>query len=85
MRARAETRYTDEKPVQYSLRSRRRLRPATGELLPQQVTAARARTKDAPAPAPVLAEGTGATRNVLLDRPVIERVLPRARRDSWQR
>lgn len=69
--------------MQYSVRSRRRLRPATGELLPQQVTAARALA--APAPAPVLAEGTGATRNVLLDRPVIERVLPRAKRDSWQR
>ena len=70
--------------MQYSVRSRRRLRPATGELLPQQVTAARSLAEKS-APTVVTAEGTGATRNVLLDRPVIERVLPRAKRDSWQR
>jgi len=62
--------------VQYSVRSRRRLRPATRDLLPQQITPARV-------PAPT--EEPVAARSVLLDRPVIERVLPRAKRDSWQR
>ena len=71
------SRYTVRNVVQYSVRSRRRLRPATRDLLPQQSAKA--------APTPVLAEGTGVNRTVLLDRPVIERVLPRAKRDSWQR
>lgn len=79
MQARSTERYNDQNLVQYNVRNRRRLRPATGELLPQQVAAARALAEKLPT------DTAGPSRNVLLDRPVIERVLPRAKRDSWQR
>jgi hypothetical protein len=78
LQPRSRPRYTVGSAVQYSVRTRRRLRPATRDLLPLQ-------SKSTPAPAPVLAEGTGVTRTTLLDRPVIDRVAPRAKRDSWQR
>ena len=67
----------------YSVRSRRRLRPHTGELMPSQVAAAKA-LADAIPDAP-LAEGSSATKVLPISGPVIERITMRARRDTGNR
>jgi hypothetical protein len=69
--------------VIYSVRTRRRLRPHTGELMPSQLAAAKA-LADAIPDAP-LAEGTGATKVEPMRGPVIERITMRARRDTGNR
>ncbi|MBA3462011.1 MAG: hypothetical protein H0T46_18775 [Deltaproteobacteria bacterium] len=63
----------------YSVRSRRRLRPHTGELMPSQVAASEA------IPQAPLAEGSSATKVLPIKGPVIERITMRARRDTNNR
>jgi hypothetical protein len=61
--------------VQYSVRTRRRLRP-TGEQAPVPTTGA-VETE--------LADGSGAVKRPLITQPVVERVSPRALATSWRR
>jgi hypothetical protein len=64
--------------MQYSLRTRRRLRPTTGD----QTRAAAAATAVVEQE---IADGTGATRRPLLTGAIVERVLPRAITTAFRR
>ncbi len=63
--------------MQYSVRTRRRLRPHTRDL-----TAAASGVVE---PAREVADGSGAVQRPLITQPVVERVSPRAMATSWRR
>lgn len=70
--------------MQYSVRTRRRLRPQTRDVAGARATGTSEATVVEVVEAP-LANGTGAIRQPLITQPVIERVSPRAMATSWRR